>query len=415
MDEPASGGTGQAPNLEEKHLLVVAHSYNNFVKEQVDELVSEVDRVTVLVRYNVFLDLFSKLPISYFDGYATEHRITSAPEGVAVRPTPLFYLPVDAWRRHLGTQHYRKIRDFVTEVVQPDLIHAHFTWTAGYAGVRLAEELDVPSVLTVHENRSTLESELQSDNDQIHWTWRNADTVIRVNEKDVPRLERYNDDVRAIPNGYSNSRYEHYEKAEARRELGLPTDAPIVFSLGALVERKGHHVLVEAMEQVVDEVEGVRCYIGGTGIRERHLRKQIENSSASDRIEFLGFVPEDDLSKWMHAADVFALPSFAEGNPTVMFEALGCGRPYIGSNVGGVDEIITDELGRYCEPGDPDALAEILVEGLNRDWDEEAIRRHAKRYRWSEISEQVADVYRSVLADTESVRAERPGGVRNTD
>lgn len=382
--------------LADKHLLVVTHTYNYFVKEQVDELAADVDRVTVLVRYNRLLDLSSALPFSYFDAYSPERKLAPAPKDVAVLPTPLVYLPIDAWRKRLGDQHYRKIRRVVTDVIDPDLVHAHFTWTAGYAGVRVAEDANVPCVVTVHENRSTLDRELRSDNSKIHWTWRNADAIIRVNEKDVPTLERFNDDVVAIPNGYSNARYERHEKADAREELGLPLDCPIVFTLGGLEKRKGHHILLRALDRLDEEWSHVRCFIGGTGPREPELREQISQSGLDSRVELLGFVPEADLSKWMHAADVFVLPSLAEGNPTVMFEALGCGRPYVGSNVGGVDEIVTDELGLYCEPGDPDALAEILREGLERDWDEDAIREAASSYRWSEIADEIADLYRSI-------------------
>lgn len=400
------GGTG----LSDKHLMVVTHTYNVFVKEQVDELAKYFDRVTVLVRYNRLLEVSSYLPVSFFYAYSPDRKIQPAPEGVTVLPTPLIYLPIELWRKRLGDQHYRKIRRVLSDEIDPDLVHAHFTWTAGYAGVRLANSLDVPAVVTVHENQSWFGRELQSDNRKIRWTWTNSDVIIRVNEKDVEKLQQFNDDVVAIPNGYSRSRYERYEKDEARDELGLGNDRPIIFSLGNLEKRKGYHILIRALERIQEQMNDFRCFIGGTGPKERELRKQIANSSVAGQVELLGFVPEADLSKWMHAADVLALPSLAEGNPTVMFEALGCGRPYVGSNVGGVDEIITDELGLYCEPGDPEALADILVEGLERDWDEEAIRRHAKQYRWSEIADQIAEVYRSLLANSRDARPEDTQG-----
>ena len=76
----------------------------------------------------------------------------------------------------------------------------------------------------------------------------------------------------------------------------------------------------------------------------------------------------------MNACDLFVLPSLNEGNPTVMFEALGCGKPFVGTKVGGVPEVIaSDDYGLLVEPADPEDLAEKILVALDREWDREAI------------------------------------------
>ena len=76
----------------------------------------------------------------------------------------------------------------------------------------------------------------------------------------------------------------------------------------------------------------------------------------------------------MNASDLFVLPSLNEGNPTVMFEALGCGKPFVGSKVGGVPEVITsEEYGLLVEPGNSTDLAEKILQAFEEEWNRESI------------------------------------------
>ena len=83
-----------------------------------------------------------------------------------------------------------------------------------------------------------------------------------------------------------------------------------------------------------------------------------------------------------------------------MFEALGCGRPYIGSDVGGVRAIISDpRLGRYGPAKDLEALTALLGEASRADWDEDFISEHARRYSWDEIARRTCEeVYSPLIA-----------------
>lgn len=156
--------------------------------------------------------------------------------------------------------------------------------------------------------------------------------------------------------------------------------------------------MIEAIPQVLAEHGDVLCVIGGQGTGIRELERRVRELGLEDHVEILGYVPEERVDLWMNACDVFTLASLAEGNPTVMFEALGCGKPYVGTNVGGVEEIITSEdYGLLCEPGDPDALAAILVEGLDREWDTERIAAYAEKFTWERITAEIESLYAEAL------------------
>ena len=117
-----------------------------------------------------------------------------------------------------------------------------------------------------------------------------------------------------------------------------------------------------------------------------------------DHVEFVGGKPHDKIPIWMNACDVFILPSLAEGNPTVMFECLGCGKPFIGTTVGGEPEIITsNNYGLLCEPANPKVLAEKILIALDKEWDGEKIRSYAERFRWENIAEEIMRVYKETL------------------
>jgi len=100
----------------------------------------------------------------------------------------------------------------------------------------------------------------------------------------------------------------------------------------------------------------------------------------------------------MNACDLFVLPSLNEGNPTVLPEALGCGKPFVGTRVGGVPEVISsDDYGLLVEPADAEDLAEKILAALNREWDREAILRYAQQFTWENIAKEIMGVYEQVL------------------
>ncbi|THE65143.1 glycosyltransferase family 4 protein [Salinadaptatus halalkaliphilus] len=378
-------------------LLVIAHNYSNFTKGQIDAIADRFDTVLVAVRYNRFTELSAVIDSDTLKKYGREFKIAdSAPENVEIVPIPLTYAPVSTWYRYLGKHHYWATKMKLGGRLETfDVVHAHFSWTAGYVATKLATEFDMESVITVHENEDRLYDELRSENDDLYWTWENADAIIRVNEKDCAKLARFNDDIYAIPNGYDRDRFPLQSTTDARTQLGVSQDAKIVFSVGGLIPRKRYQLLIEAIADTSSS-EQVICAIGGRG-KERAALEDLAETHSDDGLEIriLGFIPDEALAAWMNACDIFALASESEGNPTVMFEALGCGKPYVGTNVGGVDEIITEETyGLLCDPDDKAALTDVLQRGLENEWDRDAILEYGRQYSWDDIASDVYDVYR---------------------
>lgn len=377
-----------------ERLLVITNIFPNadgsyyhgmFVKGLVDALKDHFDSIYVVSPWPYGHELSLR-------GYTYDN--------VHVYYPRFFHLPFGYFRSRLGESYLKATLKVINrEGIKFDIIHAHFTWPAGYAAVKLSKRVDVPAVVTIHENRDWFLSEYYSGNKGIYWTWENAAALIRVNKVDVPLLRRYNRNIYSIPNGFDPDRLPLIPRKDARRILGLSADIKMLFSLGNLIERKGFHYLLDAMSIVVEKRNDVRCFIGGDGPMKGKLQEKIKRLDLGDFVKLLGPVPESELKYWMNAADLFVLSSLSEGNPTVMFEALGVGLPFVGTAVGGVPEVITSEdYGLLCPPKDPECLAKKILTALEKEWDREKIKDYSMNFAWSTIAKRVLDVYKKVNA-----------------
>ena len=255
----------------------------------------------------------------------------------------------------------------------------------------------MPVVATIHEDSGWLQEEIEMNNAHIQFAWKNADALIRVNKKEVPLLKKLNPRVFFVPNGFP-LQYKPLNRQESRSHLGVPAEKKVIFGLGDLIGRKGFSYLIDSINLVHGKYPDVMCYIGGSGPEKAALELQIHNLGFEDRISLLGFLPEDKVPLWINSADLFVLPSLNEGNPTVMFECLGCGIPFIGTDVGGIPEIIvSDKYGYVCKPADPVGLADVLVRALARSWNRECICQYAQQFSWDSIGHELLAIYQQVV------------------
>jgi phosphatidylinositol alpha-1,6-mannosyltransferase len=152
-----------------------------------------------------------------------------------------------------------------------------------------------------------------------------------------------------------------------RERYGLG-DCRVVLTVGRLVERKGHDLVIRALAALGGELGPVRYVIAGTGPEEGRLRRLAEELGVRDRVAFAGYVPDEDLPGLYAACDVFVMPSRAlaardgiEGFGMVFLEAGACAKPVIGGRSGGVREAVEDGVtGLLVDPHDVGELAEAL-------------------------------------------------------
>lgn len=380
-----------------KNLLIIVPSYpdkNNifiggkFVKNQIEALKIYFNEIIVVA------PVLSSLKLLQKDKICKNYKY----DNVTVYYPRCLYISIFRFSKLLIDNRLIVIENLIKkENIEFDLIHAHFTWPSAYIAVKLKEIFESPVVLTIHENSGWFDKEVNMNNPLINNAWEKADALIRINEKDIPTLKIFNKNVFSITNGYP-PQFKPLNKNECRIRLCLPVDKKILFSLGLLDERKGFNYLIDSMKIIFGTRNDVLCFIGGKGLLRDKLQKQINDMNLQNHVKLIGFIPDELLPIWMNACDIFVLPSLNEGNPTVMFECLGCGKPFIGTNVGGIPEIINNDMyGFIVKPANSDELAGAIERGLQKNWDEKSIFNYAKQYSWDNIVKEIVEIYHEVL------------------
>lgn len=191
--------------------------------------------------------------------------------------------------------------------------------------------------------------------------------------------------------------------AEARKRLGLPASAFIVGCLGRLVPHKGIADLIEAAALAKKQSGNTDMIVAIAGdgpertALENLARERFEHTENGDKVVFLGRVP--DVNEFYAACDVFALPSFLEGFGLVYVEAAFHGVPSIGTNVGGVVDVITDgETGLLVPPQNPSALAIAILRLRDDPMFRRVLGNAARDRAYSQFTEKsMADRYGSLF------------------
>lgn len=264
--------------------------------------------------------------------------------------------------------------------LQPDVILNYWIYPVGFAAVRLARKLKVPVVV------GSIGSDLHRIPDWVSrkmssWTVRKADCVITKSGslRDLAiSLGAAPERVRTIHNGCDTSIFNQQSRQEARASLDVAADERLLLFVGRLDRRKGIAELCSAFLQLASSDPKLSLVFAGNGPDEAVIRGYLAQPGG-DRIQVIGKVEPGEIARWLAACDVFSLPSYNEGCPNAVLEALSCGRPVVATNAGGIPEIMNEQCGYLVPLGDVPALANGLRQALDREWDEQALANQFRR------------------------------------
>ncbi len=287
-----------------------------------------------------------------------------------------------------------------------NIIDAHFAYPDGYAATRLGRWLNLPVTITLrgtevpHARKPALRKRMLRALQEARWIF----SVSQALKEHVSRLGAPADRIQVVGNGVDIGKFHPVPKAEARRELGLDGEGPVLITVGGLVERKGFHRVIELLPRLQKRHPGLRYLVVGgpspEGDWSQRLREQVERLGLEEVVRFLGPVEPHRLKVPLSAADLFVLATRNEGWANVFLEAMACGLPVVTTDVGGNREVVCrEELGMVVPFGDAEALHDALVRALERNWDREAIIRHARENSWDSRVKLLVDAFNRILGE----------------
>ena len=237
------------------------------------------------------------------------------------------------------------------EKLQFDAVYGHFIMPAGFAAAEIGKIFNKPSFLAYGESSFANVGRFFSDV-EIQRRLTDISGIVAVSGKNRDELLEHGvvspEKIRVFPNAIDNDTFKALDKNAAREKLGISREDFVVAFVGHFINRKGSKRLSDALEKFDD----VKSVFIGAGPEE----------PVCDNIVYKGKLPHDEIPMYLNAADVFVLPTLAEGCCNAIVEAMACGLPIISSNLPFNDDILDESNSIRIDPQNVDELTEAIRE-----------------------------------------------------
>lgn len=287
-------------------------------------------------------------------------------------------------------------RKLIADGYDFDLIDAHYFYPDGVAATIIGKALNKPVVITARGTDINLIPQYPKPKQMILQAAEDCAAMITVCAalKDaIVELGGPAEKITALRNGVDLELFRPEDKSQARTAFGM-SDKFAIASVGHLIERKGHHLVIEALAQIPD----AELYLAGGGEEETRLRALAEQLGVTHRVHFLGAMPQAKLRTLYSAVDCLVLASSREGWANVLLEAMACGTPVVATNVWGTPEVVAaPEAGVLMD----ERSAGGIVRGIARL--REALptrsdtRAYAEQFGWQPTTDGQLALFRRVL------------------
>ena len=304
---------------------------------------------------------------------------------------PVFYYSPRVGSHLYGKFFEASVRGLVERVIdsyRPDVLLTSWAHPDGWAAARLGRRAGLPVVLKVLGSDVLVLSKGRRRKHVVDALC-GADGVIAVSQdlkRNVVSLGVPEERVHVVPEGLSTDQFSPGDQNAARVRLDLPRDGKLILFVGSVLKSKGAADLIRACALLRDRGMAFFCRIVGHGHDAASIDQLIRTCHLTDRVTRTGVRPHAELVDWYRASDIVTLPSYTEGIPNVLREAIACGKPFVSTNVGGIPEIADPSFSRLVPPAAvrelADALAAMLehtpsvdpdvVRRINISWQESA-------------------------------------------
>ncbi|MBD2460886.1 glycosyltransferase [Oscillatoria sp. FACHB-1407] len=319
--------------------------------------------------------------------------------------------------------------DWCRDDASYDLIHANF-WMSALVAAEIKRAIAIPFVVTFHalgrvrrlhqgkadqfpDERFAIEDRVVQEADHIIAECpQDREDLLQLYQADPNRIS-------VIPCGFDTTEFWAIDKVRARLTLGLSPDEYLILQLGRMVPRKGVDTVIRGFAHLLKQrsLPARLLVVGGEAdVPDPQLTPEIGRLTAiaqelgvASRITFVGRKGREVLKYYYSAADVFVTTPWYEPFGITPIEAMACGTPVIGSNVGGVKFTVKDgETGYLVPPNEPERLGDRLLHLLENPpvmslFGRQAIRRAQDHFTWEKVTSAVAALYEEVLSGVNAI------------
>ncbi|MDM8109654.1 glycosyltransferase family 4 protein [Phascolarctobacterium faecium] len=226
---------------------------------------------------------------------------------------------------------------------------------------------------------------------------RYTDKLITINKEDYEKAKQFklrkNGKVYYVPGvGINLEKIQNLKVnvKQKKKELGIPENIPVLLSVGELIKRKNHESVLKALSKIKDK--NFVYLICGRGVLKEHLQNLTKRLGLESKVKFLGF--RKDIAEICKTVDLFIFPSYQEGLPVALMEAMACELPVIASNVRGNRDLIAKE--NLFDPEDVAALTNLIKERFE-DIQNKELKKVAyanlEQYSLKNVLKQMTEIY----------------------
>ena len=399
------------------HILILSSLYPNgsnptagtFVQEQAKYLKNTGCEITVVSPIAVPV-----IPVEGLSAWRNLRRIKvdDMLEGIRVFYPRYLHLP----KRILGEYSFsfdfyfiKSVIQSVIKTFQPDVLHVYTATPDGVIGLFIRKHFFVPLVV------SLIGSDINVWPFGSKLIYRltkqvisEADKVVAVSnalKKKARGIVAPKNPIAVIYNGCDPKKFAFDKSARfyLRKKWHIPKQSIVFLFIGNILKTKGVFELLEAFYLLIKKLPDNYLIFIGDGKKRKVLVQQATKIGISNEVIFVGRRPHDEIPRWLSMADALVLPSYSEGLPNIIVEAMACQRTVIATKVGGIPEIIVDgQSGLLVKPKDRVALMKAM-EKVARDKDlrlklgNVSRKSVTEKLSWDENIKKLTDIYKSIM------------------
>ncbi|MDC8830331.1 glycosyltransferase family 4 protein [Alteromonas gilva] len=278
-----------------------------------------------------------------------------------------------------------------------DVIDGHYFYPDGVAICQVAEEFNIPFTCTARGTDINLVPQYPKAREMLKPVFAKAAhmmTVCAALKDEMLSLGVADERITVLRNGVDLTLFECADDTQQlKQKQAHQINGQLILSVGWLIERKGHYLIIEALKQLPD----VHLVVAGDGPDWQKLQSLAKSCQVEERVTFIGAVDQKTLNQWMMAADALVLASSREGWANVLLESMASGTPVVATKVWGTPEVVQPASQGVLVERTVDDIARGIRHLLSSHIDRKAVRQYAEQFSWRDTCTGMHKIFSEIV------------------